>query len=342
MSTTTASAGPSSTGVVTSGPHIPAITGKAPHQSATSKKPRRRQRTKGGLWREEVLDRAGRLQVDLDLLAPEHAGESGYVIGRKEVNAVMALTHRHLNPVEWWSGSRIEECWRRLHQAEEAMLDAGSDVVKLANIREARNQATYYLGAEDPRTKNLATMLDTKPHQSVTHMVPTARIALAASHESSDRRHRESRSFINTLRVTIVLLAVFVGAFLVAVDVSNLTFLPEVDQVSQTVLVVVAVLFGALGAMFSAIPSLAQMPSKAETFNPVRTQAVLKVVVGSWSAVIGLMAVAANLTTAKTETVAGFAMVAAIFGAGQEAITRFADRKARDLGTSDSPGTKST
>ena len=72
----------------------------------------------------------------------------------------------------------------------------------------------------------------------------------------------------------------------------------------------------------------------------MRSQAVLKVVVGAWSAVIGLMAVAANLATADTKNLAGFAMVAAIFGASQEALTRFADRKARDLGTADSAGSR--
>ncbi len=81
-------------------------------------------------------------------------------------------------------------------------------------------------------------------------MVPTARIALAASDEVSDRQHPESRSFINSVRVAILLL----------------------------------------------------------------------------------------LATADTKNLAGFAMVAAIFGASQEALTRFADRKARDLGTSGTNG----
>ncbi len=51
---------------------------------------------------------------------------------------------------------------------------------------------------------------------------------------------------------------------------------------------------------------------------------------------------AANLSTATTSTLAGFAMVAAIFGASQEAITRFADRKARDLGTAPPGGAATT
>ena len=296
---------------------------------------------KGGLWREEVLDRAGRLEVDLNLLARDHADNPGLGIAWEHVTDAMTLTEGWVTPAQWWSGSRIEDCWRRLRQAEEAMLDLGSRDEVLANIHEAHNHAAFYLGEEDSRTKDLGVLLAKNP-QAIEDLVPTARIALAASHEVSDRQHRASRSFINTLRVTILLLAVFVAAFVVAVQVWDLALVPAVGSLSQPVLVGVAVLFGALGAMFSAIPSLAQMPAKAQTFSPVRTQAVLKVVVGSWSAVIGLMAVSANLTTAETSTLAGFAMVAAIFGASQEAITRFADHKARDLGTPDTTGNNSS
>lgn len=303
-----------------------------PHQATPAK---------GGLWREEVLDRAGRLRVDLTRLARDHAADPQLVVAWEHVADAMLLTEGRVTPAQWWSGSRVEDCWRRLRQAEEAMLDLGSPEEKLANVREARNHAVFYLGEQDPRTKSLVEMLadDALVAEDV---VPTARIALAASHEASDRQHRESRSFINSMRVTILLLAAFLGVFVTAVEAWDLTLVPAVGAVAQPILVGVAVLFGALGAMFSAIPSLAQMPSKAETFNPVRTQAVLKVVVGSWSAVIGLMAVAANLATADTKNLAGFAMVAAIFGASQEALTRFADRKARDLGTSGGAGGTST
>jgi hypothetical protein len=49
------------------------------------------------------------------------------------------------------------------------------------------------------------------------------------------------------------------------------------------------------------------------------------------------MAVAAGLGSADTSQLAGFAMVAALFGAGQEAITRFADHRAGDLRSSAAP-----
>ena len=96
---------------------------------------------------------------------------------------------------------------------------------------------------------------------------------------------------------------------------------------------------GMMGALFSALPSVAAIPDKTMVFNPVREQAVLKIAVGAWSAVFGLFAITAGLVqesmdqTAGTpstnvQTFAGFVMTCALFGAAQEALTRFADRKA--------------
>ncbi|SHJ91697.1 hypothetical protein SAMN02745244_03572 [Tessaracoccus bendigoensis DSM 12906] len=77
---------------------------------------------------------------------------------------------------------------------------------------------------------------------------------------------------------------------------------------------------------------MTQAPTNATTFNPVVAQALFKVVVGAWSALVGLIAVAAGLETASTDggaaSPAGFVMMCALFGAAQEAITRFADEKA--------------
>jgi hypothetical protein len=287
---------------------------------------------KGGLWREEVLDRAGRLDLELDALSADdhHVQKVRNHLFRARAHTVDAL-----HPTEWWSGSRVEACWRELRLAEESMLDLGTESEVRARVRDARTHASFYLGDEDQRTKNLSTLLDRDPLPPNPELVPVARIALASSHETSDRQHRERRSFTNTLRVVIGVLVLLAALLLVAVAIWGWEFLPAVGGEPQPALVGIAMLFGALGALFSAVPSLAQMPARAEPFSSVRTQATLKVVVGAWSAVVGLMAVTAGLTEADTANLAGFAMVAALFGAGQEAITRFADHKAADLSSAD-------
>lgn len=320
---------------------------------------------KGGLWRDEVLDRAGRLEIELMRLHQD--GDPAVRAAHRHLGAARALTTRTLTPLEWWSGSRVEACWRELRMAEEALLDVGSDLEVRARVTDARTHASYYLGAEDGRTKDLVALLDRDPAPPVHELLPAARIALAASHEASDRQHRERRSFMNTLRATVGLLLVLAALLVIAATVWSWDLLPTLGQEVQPAPIVIAMLFGAIGALFSAVPSLAQMPGKAEPFSPVRTQAALKVVVGAWSAVIGLMAVSASLTATATagavtgaatdvatrvseaaaqspdvQTLAGFALVAALFGASQEAITRFADHKAAGLSGTDATSSGTT
>lgn len=298
-------------------------------------------RTRSGLWREEVLDRAGRLESELASLPPtgQHVE-----LAREHLVEAVTLTGTSLRPLEWWTGSRTETCWRHLRLAEEALLEVGTPAQVRARVDDALTHATFYLGADDTRTTNLSAAL--AEHGEVAELVPVARVALGASHEASDRLHRERRSFLNALRAIVGVLVVLAGLLLTAVHLGEWDLLTGPTGESSVVLVGLALGFGALGALFSAVPSLAQMPTIAQAFSPVRTQAVLKVVVGAWSAVVGLMAVTAGLQTtsggapADTANLAGFALVAALFGASQEALTRFADHKAAglDTGTSASSG----
>jgi hypothetical protein len=318
---------------------------------------------RGGLWRDEVLDRAGRLETDLVRLHKDT--EPTVRLAHRHLAAARALTDRSLSPIEWWSGSRVEACWRELRMAEEAVLDVGTELEVRARVTDVRTHAEFYLGGGDDRTKNLVALLETRPQLPLRELLPAARIALAASHENSDRQHRERRSFMNTLRVTVAVLVVLAALLVIAATVWSWDLLPTLGPEVQPAPIVIAMLFGAIGALFSAVPSLAQMPGKAEPFSPVRTQAALKVVVGAWSAVIGLMAVSASLTstavpgvtgsaanastsvsealaTTNVQTLAGFALVAALFGASQEAITRFADHKAAGLSGGDTTASTTT
>jgi len=72
----------------------------------------------------------------------------------------------------------------------------------------------------------------------------------------------------------------------------------------------------------------------------VQEQAALKVAVGAWSAVVGQMALRAGLLAdssvgsagdapQQVACMVGFILWSGMFGASQEALTRFADRKAQ-------------
>ena len=163
-----------------------------------------------------------------------------------------------------------------------------------------------------------------------------AHAVAVASHEVSDREHRDQREFRNRLRLVVIvlgLLALVLGVIALMRPMPG-GWVPVPGGVtSQGHAIAGALALGAMGALFSAVPSLSQMPANSTTFNPVVEQALLKIVVGAWSALVGLVVVMAGLKVEAVEDLsptspAGFALMCALFGAMQEAITRFADTKA--------------
>lgn len=299
-------------------------------------------RTHGGLWREEVYDRIDRLRDEVASMT--HDGSAAELDRtRTHLSRAEKYADEEASPREWWSGSRIERCWRELRLAEVDVLRGAPEAQVRAYAVEALSHGSWYLDTADPRVKELAALLARA--QPDRHLRDAAVAVLVAGHGASDKRHRALRSFKNGLRALTGLLLALAVLALLAAWVLDWTLLPTAvssqqaaasepeNALAQWSAVGLAMFFGALGALFSAIPSLAQIPERVTTFNPLREQAALKVAVGAWSAVIGLMAVSAGLNTRMTQTdsLAGFAMVAALFGAGQEAITRFADHKATDL-----------
>ena len=286
-----------------------------------------------GLWREEALARAGRLKQRSTVGLPNLSQEGKADFARDVKNAEDFANARQ-GVAAWWTGSLIEGCWRNLRLAEElAFLGSSASEVQ-AQSRVALAHGIAALGSDDIRVKALQSMLDKgdPPDPPDTYHAVGYEV-LVASHEAADRKHRELRSFRNGLRILVLLLLILALTLLAGVGFWGWKLLPTPSEMTPLSLVSIALFFGALGALFSAIPSLAQVPEQSTPFNPIAEQAALKVVIGAWSAIVGLLAVSAGIATpaADASKLAGFAMVAALFGAGQEAITRFADHKATDL-----------
>lgn len=295
----------------------------------------------GGVWREEVLARAGRLDQDLAALNGSYASGLPADFATREMShrtdAVRRMARAPSTLSDRWSGVLVEDCWRELRLAEEAMihLKPNTDVASAAN--DALNHAQYYLTGTNKSVAYLTEELrksqngDTSKRELRSSILPV----LSAAHDASDRMHRELRSFRNQLLVlSMVLIFMALVASLSAFLLEPDKLLPAPKDVTQGWAVAVTIASGAIGALFSAIPSLAQIPEKAMPFNPIREQALLKVAVGAWSGLVGLLVVTAGIEPASTNTTTSFAglvVVAALFGASQEAITRFADHKASDL-----------
>jgi hypothetical protein len=299
----------------------------------------RGKRFRSGIWREEAKSQCMRLRADAYWL---HA-RSGSSVGDEQVTTqevdeplqlAEELADRRLTIVEWFSGAVIEECWRNLRLAEESLVELSKDEFFDSRALLALDYGTLVLGPTNEQVTRLKNALHV---ESVDRpLVRTLALGvLRAAHEQSDGEHRSLRLFRNQLLVlslTLVVLAIIavIGQSFIG---SSLVPIPSGGGLGPTTGLLVVIVAGCIGALFSAIPSLSQIPERSQPFSVTRQQALLKVVTGAWAAIIGLMVVAAGLAGSSSQmtTVPNLAIVAALFGAGQEAVTRFADRKASTL-----------
>lgn len=294
-----------------------------------------------GTWRHEVLDRVGRLEAELATFG--YPGPTVAMV-RSDLEAARQIATAHGWSWDAGSGRAIENAWRYLRLAEEGLagLTRGQDRIEVLAAR-ALGHAKGHLPADHVLTQDLTRALAAEPRQPG-RLKELAEAVIVQAHEASTAQHHQQRSFRNQVRgltLVLLLLAAACVAALLAVPAEQTTgLLPAPEGMTTQVAAPLAMFLGSMGALFSALPSLSQLASQSSPFNPVKEQAALKVVVGAWSAVVGLLVVQAGMSgvgaeaPATASTVAGFAVMAALFGASQEAITRFADHKAGQVAPS--------
>jgi hypothetical protein len=291
---------------------------------------------RGGAWREEVWDRIGRIRDSLSSNPNRHRTEVEEHLSRAEEIA-------NASPWRWIArkGSRIEAAWREIRLAQETYLTGAADIEVPELARRAARSGAWHLGATDPDVVDLKAEIKADPIDTAVLRRRAASVAQRA-HEASDANHRKLRAVGEQIAAAATGLAVLGIALVLAIARLDWQFLPPVARPGGAIegwqLVGLAMVSGLVGAMFSAIPSVSLIPDKQQVFNPVWRQAALKMVIGAWSGFVGLVAVTAGLVEpfiqsaqgaeAVRTALPGFVMTAALFGAGQEAVTRFADRKA--------------
>lgn len=302
-----------------------------------------------GTWRHEVLDRVGRLDQELTRLATPDSTVTHAV--RDNLATARRIAKDEDSTFDGWSGRSIENAWRYLRLAEEGLLDLvredRHDELEVT-LGRAIGHGMKHLPADDPMLTDLRAISAKASREAADwgRIKEVSQAVTVRAHEASTRDHQRQRSFRNQLRgLTAVLLGLAAGSVLALLAVGPdgpTDLLPAPAALDPWLAVALAMGLGSIGALFSAVPSLAQKPTEGSPFNTVKEQAALKVVVGAWSAVVGLVIVNAGMTSigtggdevaqvgtaAQAATAAGFAVMSAYFGATQEALTRFADRKA--------------
>lgn len=158
--------------------------------------------------------------------------------------------------------------------------------------------------------------------------------ALQRSFQTSDVFHQEARAFRNRL-VVMTVIALVSGICLVVIQwrlPSAVTVQqPTGTNLSAWALLLLIMVFGAIGALVSTIPAIAAIPRVSSPFNFPLQQAFLKIALGSLTAVVGVVAIGTAGVSKGYASLGALIGVAVIFGAGQQAVTQFLDKRAGQI-----------
>jgi hypothetical protein len=239
---------------------------------------------------------------------------------------------------KWWWGTEIERAMARLHEVRQRTIGLLPGHELLARAAFACERGRRYLRNDDKRLQDLealrirATLAN--PPEIPAELAPAIVEVLRATSAQSDRTNQEARYFRNRLLIASALCFLFSMAIVLIqwrLGENERLLLPPKDwQGSAWQFLVAVMIFGSVGALFTAIPAMANVPSDFSPFNLPYPQALLKIVFGPLIAVIGIAILSS--TTPALHAAPGkwpaLMLFAVGFGAGQQAVTRYVDHRA--------------
>jgi hypothetical protein len=321
-------------------------------------------------WRLDVLHEADRIEEafergDTTGPAPEA------VLHNLEIARKSASQHRpnwFTRFVAWVTGSDIERAWLALHAARQALfLSMPAEEVRSA-IPPLRSKVVRYLDAKSSERKTYEEWL--KDAEKKGEELDRTRIAAVrtAVDRASDLKYANVRRFRNTLLALLIgllgLLAVLIldplpetwlpvcGPSTTDTATPEAGGSPPADQASpappeEETLATEAeeatttqscpqvwhlAVIGAAGGLLATAAALRRMPATSEPYGLRRVQAALKTPTGALTAIIGTMLLQSDVIEALDPQPSPTILVyAVIFGYSQEAVTRFVDKRAKDL-----------
>jgi hypothetical protein len=261
---------------------------------------------------------------------PDGEAERKYLIEGLLADAG-AASQANVGIRKWWWGTEIERAWARLREVEERTVDLLPDEELLARATEALAHAHVYLNDDDKRVQHLKDLQKEGISQTSTSALRSSIVdVLRASHARADQHNQEARYLRNRLLLASAFgLLVAVLIVLVQWWLHDIPILPSPNDWRG---LLVVMLFGAVGAMITAIPTVSKIPSDYGPFNLPQQQALLKLVIGPLVAVIGLLILGAEVLQIGTpKTWTATLLLAVVFGAGQHAVTRYVDQRASEI-----------
>ncbi len=291
-------------------------------------------RKRSGSWRQLVISGAARNRAELRDALKGHmddprAGDIEGLLQRAEKAADQPPAIRF-----WWNGSCQELAYLSLHEAE-AQIDGllqGEELIVHAKDLLAR--ASGVLKPDDKRVTAVKDAVEPRTGPTVAPE-PAAIAHLArAVYDVRDARYAQSRTFRNRLirliLISIGALGLIIAAFAVNAIPLAIKGIAAPSHVETALLVS---LFGAIGALITAVGPLARASGTWNPYSLPFYQMLLKVALGPLFAVIGVMMLASGLipNVQFPMPLTDLLIWSVVFGAAQQAVTRVIDNRVNGL-----------
>jgi hypothetical protein len=295
----------------------------------------KRRRTAPG-WTQEAMARWAQLDGRLAHVDPEH-----YDTVKAKLDAARALLD---DPVphglwarlsNWWNGDHIEGTWTWLEQAEVDLVEYADE----RGLEIALAIALKRVNALDETDRRRVALEALAAGGGQGLATPSARTtieaALVAAFEAINAYHRAARALRNRLIVmTLIALVTASAIVLLQWRIPSATIIERPDGaegISTWQLTLLVMAFGAIGALLTTIRPISTLPPSGSPFNFPLQQALLKIVVGTLTATVGVIVIGGASVTTGFQSLPALIGAAVVFGAAQQALTQFLDKRAASL-----------
>jgi hypothetical protein len=238
----------------------------------------------------------------------------------------------------WWTGFEVDEAWRALHRASQALLMVEDDAVVKAQLGGMAAAVVTALSAGDIRDKGYLQTLEQLAVPSVEVITQKDRDQLRAIRSdcdsSFDAAHGDARTYRNTLIqvgafLAVVLIAV---AIIAAGDRGFRSVFSGSGAVPGPWYVFELELIASLAGLTSAVLALRSYTGFQFTYGLPFVQAWLKGGAGAATGLMGVLLVQSGvISSLKPQTGGGVLATAIIFGSTQYLFTRLVDQHAQGI-----------
>ncbi|GAA2971942.1 hypothetical protein [Actinokineospora diospyrosa] len=278
-------------------------------------------------WRMSVVERLQRLQAEID---QRDGGVPTAVHTAMRIAARAVLLKSSLP--RWYSGVNLERAWRAVHLADEVLVASSPDLV--GRMPAIRATVSRKLPGKDPRLKALEpAVFDGLSAAAQREVVLTA---LRGAHQSS----HDAATAVRSLRNRIILF----GLLLLAINIAVGWLTAHHERMLPLCLVNGAnticptggpnptsgdvwwlQLMGMLGASIAVVVLLLRTKPSVVPYTLTPYQAIVKVLLGSILAVVGVLVLRAGLLHDVVTTQASLIAFALVLGYSQQVGTRLLD-----------------